>query len=287
MKEAFGSDRVTCIANPDFDHADNADADALSKAAEGHDYIVLALGENAYAEMPGRIDDLMLEYDQLKLIAAAKGTGKKVVVVMMSGRPRVIGRAEKDTDAFLMAYRPASNGGNAICQVLAGEFNPCGKLPFTWPRSTGDVIPYDHGHTSDIQEVFSGKTSPDAYNPQWDFGAGLSYSNYTYSNLRADREAFGNSDTVVISVDVTNSDEMDGWHTVELYSRDLFASVVPCQRRLRKFKKIHLDAGETKTVTFEITAANLSFINRELKRVTEPGGFLIMVGDKQLTLEFE
>jgi beta-glucosidase len=287
MKQVLGEDRVTCIANPDFDHADNADAEALTRAAEGHDYIVLALGENAYAEMPGGIDDLRLEHDQLKLIVAAKETGKKVVVVMMSGRPRVIGWAEKHTDAFLMAYRPASNGGNAICQVLNGEFNPCGKLPFTWPRSTGDVIAYDHGHTSDIKEAFPGGTSADAYNPQWDFGSGLSYSDFGYSNLKSDRETFGSGDTVTISVDVTNSDEMEGWHAVELYSRDLYASVVPCQRRLRQFKKIHLDAGETKNVEFEITAANLSFINRELKRVTEPGEFLIMIGDEQLTLKFK
>lgn len=288
MKQSFGSDRVTCIANADFDHADNADAEALSKAAEGHDYIVLALGENAYAETPGGIDDLMLDYDQVKLIVAAKETGKKVVVVMMSGRPRVIGWAENHTDAFLMAYRPASKGGEAICQVLNGEFNPCGKLPFTWPRGTGDVVMYDHGHTSKINEPFPpGPMTTDAYNPQWAFGEGLSYSNFSYSNLKADRETFSDGDTVTISVDVTNSEEMDGWHVVELYSRDLFASVVPCQRRLRQFKKLRLAAGETKTVQFEITAANLSFINRELKRVTEPGEFLIMIGDEQLTLEFK
>jgi beta-glucosidase len=288
MEQAFGEEQVTCIANPDFDHADNADAEALTKAAEGHDYIVLALGENAYAETPGGIDDLMLEYDQIKLIVAAKETGKKVVVVMMSGRPRVIGWAEDQTDAFLMAYRPASKGGEAICQVLNGEFNPCGKLPFTWPRGTGDVVMYDHGHTSKINEPFPpGPTTTDAFNPQWPFGAGLSYSQFSYSNLKADRETFSGDDQVTINIDITNSDEMAGWHVVELYSRDLFASVVPCQRRLRMFKKIHLNAGETKPVEFKIDAADLSFIDRNMKRITEPGGFLIMIGDKQLEIEFQ
>ncbi len=284
LDRGFG---LTVISTPNF----AADADFqlgnVSSAARSADVIVLCLGEDAYAESPGVIDDLMLPQNQRDLLATCLKTGKPVVVVITEGRPRVLGPEIEKAAAVVMAYRPGSQGGEAITDVLLGKFNPGGRLPFSYPRFTGDIVTYDRKGSEDFNELAPGATlDKGGYKPQWPFGHGLSYGRFVYSNLSAGVETFGPQDTLMVSVEVKNTGSMDGWHTVEVYSRDMVASVTPSMRRLRGFQKVMLKAGESKTVTFPLTASDLSFINSDMQRVTEPGDFLFFVGDQQVKVVY-
>ncbi|MEP7143395.1 MAG: glycoside hydrolase family 3 N-terminal domain-containing protein [Ferruginibacter sp.] len=261
-----------------FDNKMNYDAAALTAAAADADAIILCLGENAYAESPGNIGDLALDENQEALAKAAAATGKPVILVLTEGRPRFISNIEPSMKGILMAYWSGKKTAEAIADVLFGDYNPNGKLPFSYPRSMGEVVMYDRKPTEEIREVFNDDIHT-GYNPLFAFGHGLSYTSFEYSDIRLSTAELKGNENLTITVTIKNTGARDGKHAVELYSRDMYASITPSMKRLRAFQKIDLKAGETKTVTFHINKNDLAFVNAQLKTVTEPGDFKVMIGD--------
>ncbi|MEP6900742.1 MAG: glycoside hydrolase family 3 N-terminal domain-containing protein [Actinomycetota bacterium] len=247
--------------------------DAVDEAKDS-DVIVLCLGEGSYTETPGNLTDLTLPETQLKFAEAIIATGKPVVLVLVEGRPRLISRIADKVSAVLMAYNPSNEGGRAIADVLFGDYNPNGKLPFTYPRSTNNYLTYDH-KIFEVEETSYGNT---ANNPQFDFGTGLSYTTYAYSDLRLSSKAIPMNGEVTVSVKVTNTGARAGKETAILYLRDEVASLSPAGKRVKRFAKIYLDAGQSKTLTFKLNREDFSFIGMDNKPVVEAGDFTVMVG---------
>lgn len=283
MKELIGEDQVICNASSKYDSLANFDL----KGAEKADVIILCIGENAYAETPGSIKDLTLDENQIDLVLRAKKLNKPIVVVLVEGRPRVIRKIVPSCDAILMAYQPGEMGAEAIVKTLIGENNPNGILPFTYPKSTGHIVLYDCKFSEMGLEHTQDGYTYHGYDPEFPFGFGLSYSNFKYSDLKTSADSITFSDTLEVSLVITNTGAIAGKHAVELYTRDHFASVTPSYKRLRSFQKVNLAAGESKTVNFKVTSKDLEFVNQSFKRVAEPGLFSVMVGDleKEFTLK--
>jgi beta-glucosidase len=267
VRERIGSGNVEGTS---FDA--EIDIDAAVDAAGDADAVVVCLGEKTYCESPGNINDLTLEEAQLKLVKELAGIDATIVVVLIEGRPRVIRQIVDDADAIVMGYLPGQEGGVAISEVIFGDINPSGKLPFTYPKYTGDFVLYDHKKS-------------EKYEPQWPFGHGLSYTTFEYSNLKLAGTEISKSDSLTVSVDVKNTGKRSGKEIVQLYLQDVVASVTPSVRRLKGFAKVSLEPGRTKTVTFTLTPEDLSFIGRENVPVVEAGDFKVMISD--LTGEFK
>ncbi len=185
-----------------------------------------------------------------------------------------------------MCYRPGTAGGTAIAEILLGEINPSGILPFTYPRYNGDITTYDHKFKETEQQLIAGKSNMLAFNPQWEFGKGLSYTSFDFSNLKIDKLKFSKKDSVKISVDVMNTGKRSGKVTIELYSRDHYASITPSQKRLRKYSKIHLESGEKKTITLYIYSKDLEFVTNNLQSITEPGKFDLIIKNLKKEIEY-
>jgi beta-glucosidase len=273
-------------ASGTFDTPANYDVSFIEKNSSKCDVIILCLGEKAYAEQPGVIKDLNLPEEQKALIRAAKKTRKPVVVILVEGRPRLFPEEAELTDAVLMCYRPGTNGGKAIVEILLGEINPSGILPFTYPKYNGDITTYDHKYKETEQQLIIGKSDTLAFNPQWEFGQGLSYTMFEFSNLKSDKIKFSKNDSVKVSVDVSNTGKRSGKVAVELYSRDHYASITPSQKRLRKYSKINLEPGEKKTVTFYLFPKDLEFVTNNLQPITEPGKFDLIIKNLKTELEY-
>ncbi|MEO6723044.1 MAG: glycoside hydrolase family 3 N-terminal domain-containing protein [Ferruginibacter sp.] len=276
--EKSGASNVVTTTGKGFDNPQNFDAAALTAAAAGVDAIILCLGEDAYAESPGNIRDLALDENQVALARAAAATGKPIILVLTEGRPRFITSIEPSMNGILMAYWSGKKTGEAIADVLFGDYNPNGKLPFSYPRSMGEIVMYDRKPTEEVREVFNDNVHT-GYDPLFPFGHGLSYTSFEYSDLKLSSPVLKGNDNLTVTVNIKNTGSRDGKHTVELYTRDMYASITPSIRRLRAFQKIDLWAGESKAVTFRINRNDIAFVNAQLKTVTEPGDFKVMVGD--------
>jgi beta-glucosidase len=249
-----------------------ADIDAAVRAAAAADVVVLCLGEGSYCETPGNIPDLALPEPQRKLAQAIEGTGKPVVLVLVEGRPRTLDRIADNAAAVLMAYNPGNEGGQAVADVLFGDFNPCGKLPFTYPRLPNSLLTYD-------RKAFENEGFDSAgIRPQFEFGQGLSYTTFSYKDLRLGSKTMAKTDQMSVSVTVTNSGRRAGKEVVQLYVSDLVASLSPAGKRLKRFAKIYLTPGQSKTLTFRLGSDDLSFIGAANKPVVEPGDFEVTVG---------
>lgn len=267
------------------EYADQMDQ-AIAAAKEA-DVIVLCLGENSYTETPGNLSDLYLSDLQTELAQKIAATGKKIILVLNEGRPRVISKFEKKMSAVVQSYLPGNFGGDAIADVLFGTVNPSGKLPYTYPQFPNALFTYYH-KTSESSSTTEGVYNYDAdYNPQYVFGSGLSYTTFTYSPIKLSAANLKEGETLTVSVEVTNSGKIDGKESVLLFTSDLEASMIsPDAKRLRGFDKIDLKAGETKTVTFKITADDLGFINQDGKKVTEEGEFRIQIGNQKINFNY-
>ncbi len=270
-----------------FDNAQNFDTARLRTAAQDADVIVLCLGENAYAESPGNIRDLALPENQMALARTATATGKPVILVLTEGRPRLITTIEPSMNGILMAYWSGKKTAEAIADVLFGDYNPGGILPYSYPRFSGEVVLYDRKHTEDVREIFNADMTWDGYNPLFPFGWGLSYTQFTYGPISLSSSTLKGSGSLTITIPVTNAGAREGKHTVELYSHQQYASITPNMQRLRAFKKIDLKAGETQTVSFTLTAADLAFVNADLKTVTEAGNFDLMIGKQKVSFSYQ
>ena len=222
--------------------------------------------------------DLNLTGVQEELVQAIHATGTPVVLVLIDGRPLSIRWAAEHVPAILEGWLPGEEGAEAVVEVLFGDVNPGGKLPITVPRHVGQIpIYYNHkpsGGRSHWKEAYVDLSNK----PLWPFGYGLSYTTFTYRNLRLSKQQVTAGDTFQVSVEVTNTGPCAGDEVVQLYTRMAFVSVTRPVKELKGFKRIILEPGQTKTVTFELYTNQFGFYNRELRYVVEPGALEIMVG---------
>ncbi len=256
------------------DQEQEVDIAAAVSAAQNADVVVLALGEGSYCETPGNITDLTIGEPQIKLAEAIKATGKPVVMVLVEGRPRIINRIADSASAILMAYNPSDEGGRAIADILFGDVNPSGRLPFTYPRTPNGLINYDHKPFETENTAFGNM----AFNPQFQFGDGLSYTTFAYSDLRLGKQTISANEDLPVSVTVKNTGNRAGKEAVLVYVSDLVATLSPPGKRLRRFAKINLEPGQSKTLTFKLRREDLSFIGSDNKPTLEPGDFEVRIG---------
>ncbi|ASB48548.1 beta-glucosidase [Alkalitalea saponilacus] len=263
----------------------NVNIEAAVNAARNVDVIVLCLGENSYTEKPGDLSDLMISENQEKLAIELAKTGKPVILVLNAGRPRLIRRFADDMSAILQTYLCGNYAGDALADILAGDVNPSGKLPYTYPMFSNSLVPYYHKHSEESESPEGVYNYEGGVYHQFSFGHGLSYTSFKYSNLAVSHVEFTNNDELLVSVDVENTGTVEGKEVVMLFASDLYASLAPDVKRLRRFDKIHLYPGETKSVTFSLSANDLSFINAQSKRVTEPGEFALKIANLYKTIK--
>ncbi len=275
IQEKLGEENVTYVDAVSFDE-EIALPQAIAAAANV-DVVIACIGEPPYCETPGNIKDLTMTAPQLKLVRDLARTGKPVVLVLAEGRPRVIRTIVDDAKAILMAYLPGLEGGQAVADVLFGDANPSGKLPFTYPKYPGGFTWYDH-------KPSEGKGGNE-YDPQWPFGFGMSYSSFVYHGLRVDRSEITPGDTLTVMVEVTNTGKQPGKETVQLYLSDLVASVTPSVRVLKRFEKLEVPPNDTKAVRFQLGWDDLAFIGPDNVPVVEPGEFKVHVGKMSVSFK--
>ena len=256
------------------------------REAKNSDYVVLCLGESTYTEKPGDLNDLTLHHLQLKLAKELAKTGKPIILILNLGRPRLISDIEALMSAVVNIYLPGNFGGDALSDIISGNVNPSGKLPYTYPLYPNSLLPYYY-KPSEVQNNAQGAYNyVGEVNNLYDFGFGLSYSEFVYSNLKINKEEFNSSDTIKVSVNIENTSEIDGFETIQLYSSDLYASITPDIKRLRDFSKVEIKAGETKTIIFDLPVDNLAFVNLNNDYIVEPGKFKLTIDklSKEITV---
>ena len=292
LANKYGKDNVKYVSGVSYkengSYYDMVEDDINKAVSEANksDYIVLCLGENTYTEKPGDLNDLNLHQLQIKLAKKLAETGKPIILILNIGRPRLITDIEPFMSAIVNIYLPGNFGGDALSDVLSGKVNPSGKLPYTYPAYPNSLIPY-YFKPAEVQNNSQGAYNyVGEVNNLYDFGFGLSYSEFTYSNLEINNEQFNLDDSIKISVNVKNSGKIDGSETVQLYSSDLYASLTPDVKRLRDFDKIELKAGEMKTITFELPVSELAFANSDNQFVVESGKFKLSIDNlsKEITV---
>jgi beta-glucosidase len=254
--------------------------------AQKADLIILALGGNEQTSREawatnhlGDRESLNLLGNQDDLVRAMLATGKPVVVVMIHGRPLAINYIEEKVPAILDGWYLGQEGGTAVADVLFGDYNPGGHLPITVPRSVGQLPDYYYQKPSAKRGFVDGSVTP-----LFPFGWGLSYSTFQYSNLRLSPATIGTQGETIVSVDISNTSGIRGDEVVQLYIRDEVSSVTQPVEELRGFERVSLDPGQTKTVQFKLGFPDLSFLNRDMHWVVEPGAFKIMVGSNSVDL---
>eukprot|EP00796_Vickermania_ingenoplastis_P000264 gene264-138_t len=248
------------------------------EAAKEADVIIACVGENSYCEFPGNIDNLLLSPHQLALVGAMIQTGKPVVLVLNEGRPRLITDVEPMCTATIATMLPGVYGGVALANLLAGDVNFSGKLPFTYPKHSGALATYDY-KPCQSRPVMEGNYNYEAVmDVLYPFGYGLSYTTFQYSNLTIDKPEFKAGDELHFSVRVKNTGAREGKEAVLLYTSDLVATITPDIRRLRAFTKISLQPGEEQTVRLAVKGSDLAFVGYDNHWVLEKGAFVATCG---------
>jgi beta-glucosidase len=258
--------------------------EALDLASKA-DVIVVVLGEAA--DMTGEsssMSDISLPESQLHLLKELEKIGKPVVMVLFNGRPMTIEWENKHVQSILDVWFGGTEAGNAIADVLFGDYNPSGKLSISFPRNVGQIpIYYNHKNTG---RPFDGTSSPkfksnylDVSNdPLYPFGYGLSYTQFSYGDLNLSAKSIGPGGKLEARITVSNTGNYDGEETVQLYIRDMVASIARPVKELKNFQKVFIKKGESKEIVFSITTDDLKFYNTDLKYVYEPGDFKVFVG---------
>jgi beta-glucosidase len=277
IQDKAGATRVEYIEAVTFDK--EVDIQRAVSAAGRADVIVACLGEPTYCETPGNIDDLTLSAPQIRLVQELAETGKPIVMVLVEGRPRVIRTIVDHAGAILTAYLPGMEGGQAIADVLFGDANPSGKLPFTYPKYSGWHVCYDHKKSED--------TAPNKFDPQWEFGHGLSYTTFKYGDLQLDKNELSANDTLTVTINVTNTGPREGAEIVQLFLSDIVASITPPVKSLKRFIKVSLKPGQEQTVKFMLSRDDFEFIGRDNRPVVEPGQFKVSIGGLTGTFELQ
>ncbi|TVZ14075.1 beta-glucosidase BglX [Maribacter sp. MAR_2009_72] len=271
-------------------------AEALQNTKNA-DVIVAVVGEaSEFAGEAASRTEISIPKSQKKLINALADTGKPVVLVLFSGRPLTIAEEFNLPGSILQVWNPGVEAGNAIADVLFGDYNPSGKLTASWPRNVGQIPIYhsmkNTGRPAPTHtfEKFKSNYLDSELSPLFPFGYGLSYTTFEYSAIAVDKKKIAQDEAVNISFTVKNTGNYDGEEVVQLYLKDEVRSITPPKRQLKGFKKIFLKKGESQRVTISLSANDLKFYNSELKFVAEPGKFIVFVGgnsNAEMSTEFE
>ena len=256
-------------------------------AARNVDIIIACIGENSYCETPGNLSELAISANQSKLVKALAATGKPIILILNEGRPRIINDLEPLADAVIDILLPGNYGGDALANILAGDVNPSAKMPYTYPRHEAALTTYDYRVSEEMDKMEGAYDYNAVVSVQWPFGYGLSYTTFEYSNFQTDKSSFTTGDDLHFSIDVTNTGKYAGKEVVMLFSSDLVASLTPENRRLRAFKKVELQPGETQTVTLSIKGSDLAFVNSDGQWVLEQGDFRMQCGNQVLTITYK
>lgn len=262
--------KVSFVGGRQF--SDEINIEQAVTEARNHDVVILALGEKPYTETEGNLESLNLDKVQLQLANAVLAIGKPVILVTFGGRPRIITEIAEKVGAVVLGFLPGMEGGPAMADILFGDANPSGKLPISYPRNSNDIVPYDH---KPIEAYESNQ-----YRPLYPFGHGLSYTSFQTSGLRLNKENIVLGENIEVSVNLQNTGALAGKETVLLYLNDVAASVTRPKKQLKAFKKLELKPGQQETVRFTLTPEDMSFIGVDMKRVVEPGEFIVMVGSE-------
>jgi beta-glucosidase len=290
--------KVTYIKGCNVKGDDLNEISKAQKAARSSDIAIVVVGEAQ--ERPATdgegydVASLDLTGLQEELIKAVYKTGTPTIVVLINGRPLSIRWTAENVPVILEAWNCGEQGGNAIADILFGDFNPCGRLPITVPRHSGQLPAYYNYKPS--KKYWINEGWGDAYadmpaTPLWEFGFGLSYTSFEYSNLTITPKESASEGEFKVSLDVTNKGSRSGAEVVQLYINDVISSVTRPVKELKGFEKVMLNPGEKKRVEFTLTPEHLSFLDQDLHRVVEPGTFSVMVGSSseniRLKGEFE
>lgn len=279
--------RNVSVFGKEYEKGDPAQllTEAVATAAVA-DVVVAVLGETS--EMTGEAasrTDITIPESQRRLLEALQKTGKPVVLVLLTGRPLAITREAELANSILLPWFGGDETGNAVADVLFGAYNPSGKLPMTFPRSVGQVpIYYAHKRTGRPQAEgqptakFRSNFLDESNDPLYPFGHGLSYTNFTYSDVSLSSGVMTRAEGIRAKVTVTNSGRYDGEEVVQLYIRDVFASVAQPVKKLIGFRKIALKKGESRTIEFSVKEEDLRFYTPDLRRISEPGDFELFIG---------
>ncbi|WP_029905179.1 glycoside hydrolase family 3 C-terminal domain-containing protein [Prevotella sp. 10(H)] len=267
----------------DFTGTEYLEIEKAVKAAQNADVAVMVLGDCSTSEAlkgirntSGENHDyasLILPGEQQRLLEAVCKTGKPVILILQAGRPYNLSYASKNCQAILVNWLPGQEGGPATADVLFGDYNPAGRLPMTFPRDVAQLPLYYNFKTSG--RVYQYEDMP--YYPLYRFGYGLSYTSFSYSNLKTDIDKYGN---ILVEATVTNTGKVAGDEVVQLYITDMYASVKTRVMELKDFDRLHLNPGESKTVSFTLNPYQLSLLNDKMDRVVEKGTFKIIIGGK-------
>lgn len=253
------------------------------QTAQQSDVIVAVLGEAfgmsgeaASRSMIGLLDN------QVELLKALKKTGKPIILVLMNGRPLTLSWEDQNVDAILETWFAGTQAGNAITEVLFGEANPSGKITMTFPRNVGQVPIYynakNTGRPFDENQKYTSKYLDVPNTPLYPFGHGLSYTTFSYGDIKLSKTTITAADKLQVTVNISNIGNYDGEETVQLYIRDMVGSITRPVKQLRRFEKVALKKGESREVNFTLTVEDLKFFNKDLKWVSEPGDFRVFVG---------
>lgn len=275
---------VTYKAEEGYTEENEPEIGKAVAAAHNADVIIACIGENSYCETPGNLSDLSISANQSELVKALAATGKPIVLILNEGRPRIINDIEPLADAIINILLPGNYGADALANILAGDVNPSAKMPYTYPRNQAELTTYDYRVSEEMDKMEGAYDYDAVISVQWPFGYGLSYTTFEYSNFLADTVSFTADDELHFSVDVTNKGARVGKEVVMLFSSDLVASLTPENRRLRAFKKVELEPGETKTVTLSIKGSDLAFVGADGKWVLEQGDFRMQTGNRTLNI---
>jgi beta-glucosidase len=262
-------------------------------AAKNADVVVMAVGETF--DMSGEAKsraNIGLPGVQEQLIKAIQETGKPVVVLIMAGRPLVFNYTAQNVKSIAYTWWLGSEAGNAIADVLFGDYNPSGKLTMSFPRSVGQIPVYYNYYNTGRPAVGNNTHYRSAYldlpnSPQYAFGHGLSYTSFKYDQLSLDKTSLSKDEKIKVSFKLTNTGKYDGEEVVQLYLKDEVAQPIRPVKELKDFKKVALKAGETKEISFLIDQSKLSFYNDNLEVITQPGDFKLMVGSASDDIRLE
>lgn len=286
LQNKVGKENVLFTPGADLEKEDDSAIQKAVELAKDASKIILCLGEKNYTETPGDISNLYLSSSQIKLALALSKLNKPIILVLNEGRPRLISDFEDKMNAVIQCYLPGNEGARALADILYGDVNPSGRLPYNYPRYPNSLEKYNRKYTESLgdEEQNNDAQYQRSYSPQFEFGTGLSYTTFEYSNLTIDKAAINKTDTLTVTVDVQNTGKTTGKEAVLLYLSDKVASITPEVKALKRFEKISLEPGETKTVTFTLNQKDLQFVGNDLKWVAEEGTFKIQIGN--LTKDF-
>lgn len=267
---------------PDEKSPEQLMAEAV-QVAQQSEVIVAVLGEafGMTGEAASR-SMIGLPDNQLELLKALKKTNKPIILVLMNGRPLTLAWEAENMDAILETWFGGTQAGSAIAEVLFGDANPSGKLTMTFPRNVGQVPIYynakNTGRPFDENQKYTSKYLDIPNTPLYPFGYGLSYTTFSYSDVKLNKKTITPNEKLEVTITVTNTGNYDGTETVQLYIRDMVGSITRPVKELRRFEKVSLQKGESRALTFTLGIEDLKFYNNELKRIYEPGAFKVFVG---------